>query len=614
MTQQPARFLFKLRRNIALEGDLQLARMELEAFLPRGVEDVADLASAAPDFVAHTTPDILGAPNSHVRAEGVQGFSARATLAALPELIRCLSFVQRIYCSTARSEPARALLASIENELGQVIAVENDEDHLLIQAVPHYALIELSDVVVRQSASAQATEQNLQRVLDVLLGRTTDRRAARLAERALAAHSTTAHFSHDVHYYKAKFFPRLARGMLNLMVQRLGGEYQSLHVVDNFAGSGTALLEATALGLPSTGLDIDPLSVFIARTKLQTLSFDSELLAAEHDKAAQALEGFLSGQGSLFEPALTPNAASMAFPSWLLKNRKLTPALADDLCREISAIQAVVSKSVPEVQGLLRVLMSDAIARKIRMRFLGTGVGRFSLTFAKAPIATLFLRSSARYVKVIAAAHWLQRTLQLDLAKSEIIKADTRDLAPESGPFDLLLTSPPYLPASSGRESYAKGRAPSLIALGMSNVTDVDNLIDDSIGSMDDNGYSREALTPTERKTVEWLQGDELRRIKAAPTARYFLDLRQTFSEMQRVLRPGALAVVVSGKQSTFYKFSTREALHVVPAAEILADEASRAGFEVEALHDVMLNKSNRNARPRSLDDYYETLIMLRRP
>jgi len=34
----------------------------------------------------------------------------------------------------------------------------------------------------------------------------------------------------------------------------------------------------------------------------------------------------------------------------------------------------------------------------------------------------------------------------------------------------------------------------------------------------------------------------------------------------------------------------------------------------VEALHDIKLFKSNANARPRSLDDYYETLIMLRKP
>lgn len=613
MTRQPAQFLFKLRRNIALEGDLVLARMELEAFLPQGVQPVDNLQREGARFKAAADLQILGDVDSHVREAGTQGYSARAPLSLLPELVRCLTFVQRIYCLTARSEPARALLARLENELGPVVNVQRTDSHLLVQALPHYALIELSDVVARRSSSA-TTSQNLQRVLDVLTGRTDDRRATRLAERALCAQSTTSHLSHDIHYYKAKFFPRLARSMLNVGVQRLGGDYAGLRAVDNFAGSGTALLEAAVLGLPSVGLDIDPLSVLIANTKLQVMAMDAGILAAELEWAAPALESYQSGQRSLFDPPLQPARAQVSFPAWLLKNRKMTPESAEELCREIAGLQAVVAASDPQARDLMRVLMSDAIARKIRMRFLGTGVGRFSLTFARAPLASLFTRSLDRYVKVAATVDWLRQTLRLSCAPAQVVLADARCPPDDLGSFDLLLTSPPYLPASSGRESYAKARAPSLIALGMRSVEDVDQLVDDSIGSMDDNVLDLDALTETERHVVQWLQADELRGIKAAPTARYFLDMRRAFAEMQRVLRPGGLAVVVSGKQSTFYQFSTRTPLYVAPAAEILAEEAARAGFQIEALHDVMLNKANRNARPRSLDDYYETLIMLRRP
>ena len=79
-------------------------------------------------------------------------------------------------------------------------------------------------------------------------------------------------------------------------------------------------------------------------------------------------------------------------------------------------------------------------------------------------------------------------------------------------------------------------------------------------------------------------------------------------------MSPGGMAIVVSGKESTFYEFSTRRPLLVVHSAELLADEARNAGFAVESLHDIQLNKSNMNARPRSLDDYYETLVVLRNP
>src|SRR5205085_973123 len=115
------------------------------------------------------------------------------------------------------------------------------------------------------------------------------------------------------------------------------------------------------------------------------------------------------------------------------------------------------------------------------------------------------------------------------------------------GQFDILVTSPPYLPASSGRESYAKARALSLLALNMADHANVDLLVDASIGSMDSAAADLDALTPDERETVLWLQADSLRSIKAIPTARYFLDMRRTFEQMLAQLQPGALAVVVSG-------------------------------------------------------------------
>jgi len=305
-----------------------------------------------------------------------------------------------------------------------------------------------------------------------------------------------------------------------------------------------------------------------------------------------------------------------AFPAWLMKNRKMTPGIAAELSKEIDAVQVAVAACDPRVRRLFRVLMSDAISRKIRMRFLGTGVGRFSLTFAKTPIAQIFSKSLKKYAKVAATSEWLRHTVHLHFTDAQVARADARCIPDDLGRFDILVTSPPYLPASSGRESYAKSRAPSLIALGMRKPDEIDDLVDDSIGSMYGDGVDleNETLMECERDLVEWLRRDELRAIKAEPTARYFLDMRRAFSEMRRVMLPDAYCIVVSGKQSAFYQFSTRKTLYVVPSAQILADEARSVGFEIESLQDVQLVKLNRNARPRSLDDYYETIITLRSP
>jgi len=381
-------------------------------------------------------------------------------------------------------------------------------------------------------------------------------------------------------------------------------------------GSGTTLLEAATLGIPSIGLDIDPLSVLIARAKMEAVRLESELLARETARISRIVGARSRGQLALFD---VPGSNSIGmprirFPAWLMKNRRMTPDIAAELSREIGTIKVGIGACDPQVRTLFHVIMSDAIARKVRMRFLGTGVGRFSLKFSRSPIVEIFLRSLERYVKVAATSEWLRETLHLQLADAQVLEADARRIPDGLGQLDILVTSPPYLPASSGRESYAKARAPSLIALGMRSHDEIDSLVDDSVGSMVVDGVDLDALTENERAVVEWLCNDKLRSIKAEPTAQYFLDMRQAFAEMYRVLMRGALAVVVSGKKSTFYRFSTREPLYVVHSAELLAEEARGVGFEVEGLHDVQLKKSTMNARPRSLDEYYETLIVLRKP
>ena len=402
--------------------------------------------------------------------------------------------------------------------------------------------------------------------------------------------------------------------MLNISSQRLGnGEHRA---IDNFVGSGTTLLEAATLGIPSVGIDIDPLSVLIARAKIEAVQIDSELLSRESDRVLRTLDALTKGQLGLFDapPFEYRKLEPIRFPVWLMKNRKMTPRIASELSEEINIVRSAIATVNPEVAPLFSVLMSDAISRKIRMRFLGTGVGRFSLTFAKQSVIQIFSRSLIRYIKVAAISEWLRKTIHLKFAEAQVIQGDARNIPNEVGKFDILITSPPYLPASSGRESYAKARAPSLIALGMVSYSEIDDLVDDSIGSMNGNGVDLESLSKLERDVVEWLHRNKLRAIKAKPTARYFLDMRQAFSAMRRILVPGAYCIVVSGKQSTFYQFSTRKTLYTVQSALTLTEEAQRVGFEVESLYDVQLVKSNRNARPRSLDDYYETIIVLRNP
>jgi DNA modification methylase len=373
-------------------------------------------------------------------------------------------------------------------------------------------------------------------------------------------------------------------------------------VLDPFAGSGTALVESALLGLESVGFDLDPLSVLIAGAKLQGLRAAPAELAEQADRARAALASR--------KPSPTPD---LQFPDWLTKNRRFTPEVAAPLAREIGDVRAVLSACDPRWLGFFRVLVSDAMSRRIRMRLLGTGVGRFSLTISASTLTQFLHKALERTVRVAAACAWLRETLRLNLASSRVAIGDARCLSDAARRCDILVTSPPYLPAASGRESYAKARVLSFLALGMLEREGVDALVSAAIGSMDGEPADLGNLSAAEREVVAWLRADSLRAIKAEPTARYFLDLHAVFAQMRRVLEPGGIAVVVCGRQSTFYQFATRRALYVVESAKLLAESAAAAGLEVEELLDVQLVKSNMNARPRALDAYYETLVFLRR-
>ena len=606
-----ARFYFKLRQNIDLEGDILLARLELEALMSVQLENVPSMAILERLEPASANLKGLSKPSSHCRTNGVQGFAAHASVTKLSRLIKCLSFIERIFCFTENDCAVVDYIDQVQRNCGNVLRYYQKGGTLLIEAIPHFTIFELSQTPLMRSKTPGEVKENLDLLLTGLFGKTNILQAKKIVIEALKVKNSSSLLSHDIHYYKAKFFPRMVRALINIGSNTIDGA--PLKVIDNFVGSGTTLLEAATLGFESMGIDLDPLSVLISNTKIEVLNYDSSLLEKEYTRIIDEIEMSRSGQRILLrDPQLSKYLSEKElFPEWLLKNRKMTADVTSELVEDVNLLRLAQEISTPENRELVQVLISDAIARKVKMRILGTGSGRFSLSFAKTPLLYIFSRSLRKYVKVAAVAEWLKEVLKINLAPAKVITGDARCLPKEVINFDILVTSPPYLPASSGRESYAKARAISLRALG---VSDVDSLIDDAVGGMNGRNIDLSQLSEKEMKVVAWLAQDELRRVKAEPTARYFLDMRQSFNEMYRVLNRGAFVALVSGKQNTFYKFSTREVLYVVPTVELLAEEAQKAGFDVENLIDVQLKKSNRNARPRSLDDYYETVIILRKP
>lgn len=88
-----------------------------------------------------------------------------------------------------------------------------------------------------------------------------------------AARKEPKYSTHGLHPYKGKFYPQLARGLINL-----SGVRQGATILDPFCGSGTTLLEAAMNGLRPFGCDMHPLAAKVARIKTHILTVDPDIL------------------------------------------------------------------------------------------------------------------------------------------------------------------------------------------------------------------------------------------------------------------------------------------------------------------------------------------------
>jgi len=578
---------FKLRNNIPLEGDVELARRELSALTRTTVEPIDAEALHALGGQGWLLPKDVA-----IHREGTVGFRCLADAPDLARLFWRLSFCEQALAiaptadaSVFRSLPARLTRVQIVNGRACVVFI------------PFNAVAEWSDVVARRAKSQRDATALLDFLVDALVAPTPAELSYNLRA-IVCTKQTTGHLFHGLDVYKAKFFPRMARAFINLC--------EGATVLDPFAGSGTALVEAAVMGAPSIGVDIDPLSVAIAQAKAQLLSDDGALAEAIADVLGR-LDSSDKGQVSLFEIAETPTAYDLT-PQFL-RRRIPEPEL-----REVEADVATILHALRSLPACspLHIALSDALSRKFKFRFLGLGYGRFSLTIQPRRVRAMFVDNLHYLSRSLEVWRWLRTQTGVRPAPIRVLHGDARRLPLEDASVDCIVTSPPYMPASSGRENYLKSKAYAMTALGLIAPDAVDALEAEQIGSVQRAGESDD-LPEDARAVVEWMQSDPTRCVKAAATASYFVDLRESLREVGRVLKLGGKCAYVVARRHVFYRYQSREVVRIVESADLTAQLALQAGLRLLELVHVELQKQNTVARPRSLDAYYETIVLVQK-
>jgi hypothetical protein len=240
------------------------------------------------------------------------------------------------------------------------------------------------------------------------------------SEGALPERVRTKHV-HRLHPYHGKFIPQLVEALLDRYLAR--GD----RVLDPFAGSGTTLVQALESGLDATGVDIAAFNCLLMRVK--TAPYDLAALGEELRNASERVDSLPLRRGRA--------------------RRYLREWYAPQAAAELIGFRNLI----PEYrhQDVLRVILSRA-ARSARR------AAHFDLEAPKKPQRTEYWchkhRRECRPVE--SAAGFLRRYTLDTLARIEefarvrdpeceahVLHGDGREVALE-GPFDGILTSPPY--------------------------------------------------------------------------------------------------------------------------------------------------------------------------
>jgi hypothetical protein len=378
----------------------------------------------------------------------------------------------------------------------------------------------------------------------------------------------TSHALHGLHPYKGKFYPQLARSILNGCGVRRGSR-----VLDPFAGCGTTLLEADLLKIDGLGLDTNPLAVLVANTKLR-------LLRRSPDAISEALKPLrrLPRRGvPLPDPYL-----ERWFPprnlAYLLRALSGIQALEDDDARAL----ALVSLS----SVLRRCSFQDPNQVRVYKRSPDDRVPLLSDEFPPALQSAIETLTAVR--QVYSADEMLSHS-------GRVMLGDARELAKRTDrKFDAMVTSPPYANAlpyiDTDRLSL---RAFKLLGddgqrgaerrlIGNREITDRE------LAQLNDEADAAIAARALPEQLVDLIH--QAREVAAEPTSgfrkrrtpgllyAYFRDMSRVLEGVSARLASKAPAVFVLGDSAVAGPAGTSLA---VPTADIITSQAARYGLDL---------------------------------
>ncbi len=386
--------------------------------------------------------------------------------------------------------------------------------------------------------------------------------------------------THGLHEYRGKFFPQLVRSLINVARVPRNGV-----VADPMCGSGTTAVEAVMGGYQALGLDMNPLSVRIARVKCSLLSVDPEfLVAAYEDLRSRLLRSSGKRDGRLTYFGSLPVCDQEYLSGWF----------SEEVLRDLDEVARTIQLTDTTVRDFFWLCLSNILRRVSWQKDDDLRVRKEMRFDAEIDPIREFLEELGRSVRVVLA--FLYHNKESSFGPFEITEGDARNLTSVwdrwRGKIDTIITSPPYATALP----YLDTDRLSLCYLGLLPRPEHRRREQDMIGNREISEKQRAiywAFFESNRKKLpksvsiliqkistlnSKIEVGFRRRNLPALLTKYFVDIRQVFKGMKAVLRPGSPAYVVIGNNHTIAGGERVE----IETANLLVDIATAVGLKSE--------------------------------
>jgi len=552
MSLSETHWYFKLFNSIKEEHEIDFAELELLSLFGnvRRVKNFSDILDSthfsqfrgeqirAQDFFAHELP-----------YGDCQGFFAQTeNVIGASQLVKRLAYTREFFVAVKSDNPETIVQQVFpEGVNGKNLQSFQSNGYVLLRLITNQYFLEKSQYISKLSRNEQEASRNVDHLFAYLTEKLyripateTMQIGKRLEDYFAKREEPSLYLTHYMHPYKGKFHPKMVRALLNYVFPRSTGT-----VMDNFAGCGTLLTEATLMGLDSVGVEINPLSALMSNVKCESLKIPIEELKKAIDKYLQELrdsllsyESLSTGSGLLFPPKYdkdfvkkTKNTIPMTILN-LFKDRKTVDYV-------LVAHQLIRKVEDDKTRDFLLLALSGTISDLARRRH-----GDF-LEVLQSRLRNLYLR--------IYIFSRINEVLKINLGTSKTYSADTRDMKMvESESIDAIVNSPPYSTALD----YIKNDYPQLTLL---QLVDIPKLEQNMIGNPRFKVYSKALLDEIKSNEPSYAnQPDSAKEAlsslirygrtkEAMRTYKFFKDMYLALCEMKRVLKNGAKCVIIIG-------------------------------------------------------------------